>query len=59
MGVRSRSIQAILEMWMKGNIKEIIRSFNAVDIYVASDVLSQILKPSNVQISTEFGLVIA
>ena len=28
MGVRSRSIQAILEMWVKGNIKEIIRSFS-------------------------------
>ena len=27
MGVRSKSIQTILDMWMKGNIKEIIRVF--------------------------------
>ena len=31
----------------------------SIDLYAASDVLGQILKPSNVQISTEFGLAIA
>lgn len=30
-----------------------------MDLYAASDVLAQILKPSHVQISTEFGIVIA
>ena len=30
-----------------------------VDIYVAADVLGQILKPSTITISTEFGLIIA
>ena len=59
MGLRSKSIQGILNLWVKGNVKPIINSFKTLDLYAASDVLSQILKPSNVQISTEFGLVIA
>jgi hypothetical protein len=65
MGMRTKLIQSIVELWIKGNLRPIIQQFPmykqfifSIDIYVASDVLSQILKPSNIQISTEFGLVI-
>lgn len=64
--MRTKSIQNILDLWGKGNIKSVINQFKrytlsyfSIDIYASSDVLSQILKPSNVQISSEFGLVIA
>ena len=66
MGSRAKAIQSIMDLWTKGNIKSVINNFKkyflfkrSIDIYAASDVLSQILKPSNIQISTEFGLVIA
>ena len=59
MSNRAKSIQTILDLWMKGNIKLLIHHLKTVDVYVASDVLGQILKPSKITISLEFAIVIA
>lgn len=51
MSDRAKSIQGMLDLWMKGNIKILIQTLKSTDIYVVSDVLAQILKPSRATIS--------
>jgi len=52
MTARAKSMQTILDSWSKGNFKFLIQHLKSVDIYVASDALTQILAPSRYQIST-------
>lgn len=59
MSDRAKSIQGMLDLWMKGNIKILIQTLKSTDIYVVSDVLAQILKPSRAAISAQFGIIIA
>lgn len=41
MSDRAKSIQGMLDLWMKGNIKILIQTLKSTDIYVVSDVLAR------------------
>lgn len=58
MSQRAKAIQGMLDLWMKSNFKVLLQAiktyifpYSRADIYVVSDVLAQILRPSRMSIS--------